>query len=108
MYCWCIVTSIIIIGADNQGLKGGEPHMRKMIALLVSIAFSLSVAGIAAAQTPATKPAEAPKTEKKAEKKETKADCLKMAKDDAAKAECEKKFAKAPDAKKPAEATKKP
>ena len=43
--------------------------MRKMIALLVSIAFSLSVAGIAAAQTPAAKPAEAPKAEQKTEKK---------------------------------------
>jgi hypothetical protein len=89
--------------------------MRKMIALLVSIAFSLSIAGMATAQTPATKPAEAPKTEQKkaAEKKETKADCLKMAKDEMAKAECEKKFAKAPKdaAKKPAEKkeeTKKP
>jgi hypothetical protein len=46
------------------------------------------------------KPAEAPKAEQKAEKtekkvKETKADCLKMAKDDVAKADCEKKFAKA-------------
>ena len=30
----------------------------------------------------------------KAAAKETKADCLKMAKDDAAKADCEKKFAK--------------
>ena len=77
--------------------------MRKMIALLVSIAFSLSVAGMAAAQTPAPKPAEAPKAEQKM-KKETKADCLKMAKDDAAKAECEKKYAKASkDMKKPAE-----
>ena len=73
--------------------------MNKMIALLVSIAFSLGVAGFAAAQTPVTpKPADAPKTEQKAEKtekkmKETKADCLKMAKDDAAKADCEKKYA---------------
>ena len=81
--------------------------MKKMIALVVSIAFSLGVAGLAVAQTPAAKPAEAPKadapkteapkagtTEKKGVK-ETKADCLKMAKDDAAaKADCEKKFAK--------------
>ena len=64
--------------------------MKKMIALVVSIAFSLGVAGFAAAQAPA-KPADAPK----AAAKETKADCLKMAKDDAAKADCEKKFAKA-------------
>ena len=56
--------------------------MKKMIALVVSIAFSLGLAGFAAAQAPATKPAEAPK----AATKETKADCLKMAKDDAAKA----------------------
>ena len=62
--------------------------MKKMIALVVSIAFSLGMAGIAAAQAPAAKPAEAPKA------KETKADCLKMAKDDTAKADCEKKFAK--------------
>ena len=74
--------------------------MKKMIALVVSIAFSLGVAGFAAAQTPAAKPAEAPKAEQKAadktekKAKETKADCLKMAKDDAAKADCEKKFAK--------------
>ena len=72
--------------------------MNKMIALLVSIAFSLGLAGSAVAQTPAPKPTEAPKAEQKAEKmekktKETKADCLKMAKDDAAKADCEKKYA---------------
>ena len=35
--------------------------MKKMIALVVSIAFSLGLAGFAAAQAPATKPAEAPK-----------------------------------------------
>lgn len=64
--------------------------MKKMIALVVSIAFSLGLAGFVAAQAPAAKPAEAPK----AAAKETKADCLKMAKDDAAKADCEKKFAK--------------
>jgi hypothetical protein len=64
--------------------------MKKMIALMVSIAFSLGLAGFAAAQAPAAKPAEAPKPAAK----ETKADCLKMAKDDAAKADCEKKFAK--------------
>jgi uncharacterized protein HemX len=73
--------------------------MKKMIALVVSIAFSLGVAGFAAAQAPAAKPAEAPKAEQKADKtekkaKETKADCLKMAKDDAGKADCEKKYAK--------------
>lgn len=74
--------------------------MKKMIALMASIVFSLCIAGFAVAQTPAPKPADAPKAEQKTEKvekkaKETKADCLKMAKDDAAKAECEKKFAKA-------------
>jgi len=64
--------------------------MKKLIALVVSIMFSFAVAGFAVAQTPAPKP-----EEKKMEKKETKADCLKMAKDDAAKkAECEKKFPK--------------
>lgn len=55
-----------------------------MLALLVSIAFSLGVAGYAAAQVPAAKPAGAPK-----------ADCLKRAKDDASETVCEKKFAKA-------------
>jgi hypothetical protein len=74
--------------------------MKKTIALMVSIVFSLGIAGFAVAQTPAPKPADAPKAEQKTEKvekkaKETKADCLKVAKDDAAKAECEKKFAKA-------------
>lgn len=61
--------------------------MKKMIALVVSIAFSLGIAGFAVAQAPAAKPAE--------KAKETKADCLKMAKDDTAKADCEKKYAKA-------------
>lgn len=67
--------------------------MRKLIALAVSIMFSLGVAGFAAAQTPAPAPKEDKKMEKM-EKKETKADCLKMAKDDAAKKDCEKKYAK--------------
>ena len=64
--------------------------MKKLIALVVSIMFSLSFAGMAVAQAPA------PKAEdKKMETKETKAECLKMAKDDKAKkAECEKKFPK--------------
>lgn len=34
--------------------------MRKMIALVVSMAFSLGVPGLAAAQAPAAKPSEAP------------------------------------------------
>ncbi len=77
--------------------------MRKMIALLVSIAFSLTVAGLAVAQPkPATEAGKAAApgleqkekvAEKKVAKKETKAGCLKAAKDDdTAKAECEKKF----------------
>ena len=66
--------------------------MKKLIALVVSIMFSVAVAGFAVAQTPAPKPEE--KKMEKMEKKETKADCLKAAKDDAAKKECEKKFAK--------------
>jgi hypothetical protein len=67
--------------------------MRKMIALFVSIAFSLGVVGYAAAQT-STAPAPAP--EKKMSKK---ADCLQKAgSDEAKKADCEKKYA----AKKPA------
>jgi hypothetical protein len=99
--------------------KGGETQMRKITALFVSIAFSLSVAGLAMAQT---KPGEqtgkpaAPgqeqkkemmekKDEKKAETAEKKADkmaaqkaeCLKKATTDEAKAGCEKKFAKKTD-----------
>lgn len=91
--------------------------MRKMIALLVSIAFSLTVAGLAVAQPkPATEagkaaaPGQQPKekvAEKKAEKKETKAGCLKAAKDDTAKAECEKKFVAKKTEKKQAKAEKK-
>ena len=91
--------------------------MRKMIALLVSIAFSLTVAGLAVAQPkPATEAGKAAApgqeqkekvAEKKAEKKETKAGCLKAAKDDAAKAECEKKFVAKKAEKKEAKAEKK-
>ena len=91
--------------------------MRKMIALLVSIAFSLTVAGLAVAQPkPATEagkaavPGQEQKekvAEKKAEKKETKASCLKAAKDDTAKAECEKKFVAKKTEKKQAKAEKK-
>jgi Flp pilus assembly protein TadB len=79
--------------------------MKKLIALVASIVFSLSVAGFAVAQAPAPK-AEDKKMDKmeKMEKKETRASCLKMAKDDKDKrAECEKKFAKKPAAKKPAD-----
>jgi hypothetical protein len=62
--------------------------MKKLIALVASIMFSLSMVGFAVAQAPA------PKAE---EKKETKASCLKAAKDDKdKKAECEKKYAKKP------------
>jgi hypothetical protein len=69
--------------------------MKKLIALVASIMFSLSIVGFAVAQAPAPK-AEDKKMDKM-EKKETKADCLKMAKDDKdKKAECEKKFAKKP------------
>ena len=99
--------------------------MKRMMALLVSIAFSLTVGGLAAAQPkPATETGKAAapgqevkkeqmekkadkKAEKKAEKKETKADCLKAAKDDAAKAECEKKFVAKKTEKKQAKAEKK-
>lgn len=91
--------------------------MRKMIALLVSIAFSLAVAGFAVAQPkPATETGKAAapgqdvkkeQMEKKAEKKETKAGCLKAAKDDTAKAECEKKFVAKKTEKKQAKAEKK-
>ncbi len=69
--------------------------MKKLIALVASVMFSLSVAGFAVAQTPAPK-AEDKKMDKM-EKKETKASCLKMAKDDKdKKADCDKKFAKKP------------
>ena len=95
--------------------------MRKMIALLVSIALSLTVAGLAVAQPkPATEAGKAAapgqeqkekvaekKAEKKAEIKETKAGCLKAAKDDTAKAECEKKFVAKKTEKKQAKAEKK-
>jgi hypothetical protein len=65
--------------------------MKKLIALVASIMFSLSIVGFAVAQAPA------PKAEEKMEKKETKASCLKAAKDDKdKKAECEKKYAKKP------------
>ncbi|MBI3107480.1 MAG: hypothetical protein HYY95_18260 [Candidatus Rokubacteria bacterium] len=92
--------------------------MRKMIALLVSIAFSLTVAGLAVAQPkPATEAGKAAApgqeqkekvAEKKVAKKETKASCLKAAKDDdTAKAECEKKFVAKKTEKKQAKAEKK-
>jgi len=83
--------------------------MRKITALFVSLAFSLSVAGLAMAQTkPAEKPA-TPGQEQKMEKKgdkmaAQKAECLKKATTDEAKSECEKKFAKRTD--KPAAAKK--
>ena len=83
--------------------------MRKMIALFVSIAFSVAVAGMAVAQTkPATdtsKPAAAGQEQKPAQEKtmdkkaaklaDRKAACLKKATTDQAKADCEKKYAQA-------------
>jgi hypothetical protein len=67
--------------------------MKKMTALVASIAFALGMVGFAAAQTPAA-PAP-PAAEKKAEKKtaaDKMADCMaKAGTDDAKKAECEKK-----------------
>jgi hypothetical protein len=73
--------------------------MKKMIALVASIAFSFGMVGFAAAQTPA---APAPPAEKKDDMKkmDKKADrlaaCLaKAGADDAKKADCEKKAAAA-------------
>ena len=78
--------------------------MKSLIALFVGVAFALSTVGMAAAQAKdtktETKTEKTEKMEKKTtEKKETKADCLKMAKDDAAKADCDKKFPKKASAK---------
>ena len=79
--------------------------MKKITALFVSAAFAFGVFGYAAAQT-STAPAPAPAEKKEDMKKETKkvdkkADCLQKAgTDDAKKAECEKKYAKKPVAKK--------
>src|SRR5262249_54812838 len=96
--------------------------MRKMIALIVSLAFVLGTIGYAVAQTSAPAPAAAPTTEKKADDKSTekkpaakksmtmeekKAACLEKAgADDAKKANCEKRFAAKAD-KKAATATEK-
>ncbi|MBI5628653.1 MAG: hypothetical protein HY953_07020 [Candidatus Rokubacteria bacterium] len=91
------------------------------VAVRVLLAPEQIVAGFAEAQPkPATETGKAAapgqdvkkeqmekKAEKKAEKKETKADCLKAAKDDAAKAECEKTFAAKKAEKKEAKAEKK-
>ena len=74
--------------------------MKKMIALVASIAFAFGMVGFAAAQTPAApappaaeKKADMKKMDKKADKL---ADCLaKAGTDDAKKADCEKKAAAA-------------
>jgi hypothetical protein len=77
--------------------------MKKMTALVVSVAFAFGMVGFAAAQTPAAPapPAEKKddmkKMDKKADKKADKlADCMaKAGTDDAKKADCEKKAAAA-------------
>jgi hypothetical protein len=46
--------------------KGGDNHMKKIIALVMGIAFAFGTAGFAAAQTPA------PKAEDKMDKKDDK------------------------------------
>jgi lipopolysaccharide export LptBFGC system permease protein LptF len=46
--------------------KGGDNHMKRIIALVMGIAFAFCTAGFAAAQTPA------PKAEDKMEKKDDK------------------------------------
>jgi cell pole-organizing protein PopZ len=72
--------------------------MKKMTALVASVAFAFGMVGFAAAQTPA---APAPPAEKKMDKKADKkadklADCMaKAGTDDAKKADCEKKAAAA-------------
>ncbi len=74
--------------------------MKKITALVASIAFAFGMVGFAAAQTPAApappaaeKKAEMKKMDKKADKL---ADCLaKAGTDDAKKADCEKKAAAA-------------
>jgi hypothetical protein len=81
--------------------------MRKMIALLVSMAFILGTTGLAMAQTSTPAPAEKKAEEKSMEKKpmekkpaskmmtmyETKAACLEKAgSDEAKKTKCEKQF----------------
>ena len=71
--------------------------MKKMIALVASIAFAFGMVGFAAAQTPAPpaaeKKADMKKTDKKADKMD---DCMaKAGTDDAKKADCEKKAAAA-------------
>jgi hypothetical protein len=78
--------------------------MRKMIALLVSMAFILGTTGFAVAQASAPAPAEKKAEEKSMEKKpaskkmtmeEKKAACLEKAgSDEAKKTKCEKQFAK--------------
>jgi hypothetical protein len=73
--------------------------MKKMIALVASIAFAFGMVGFAAAQTPAAPapPAEKKADMKKMDKKADKlADCMaKAGTDDAKKADCEKKAAAA-------------
>jgi preprotein translocase subunit SecG len=70
--------------------KGGETTMKKMTALLVGIAFSLSMAGLSVAQKPAAPATEQKKEmmdkkdETKAEKGEKKAKRTPSRKDDAA------------------------
>ena len=74
--------------------------MKKMTALVASVAFAFGMVGFAAAQTPAApappaaeKKADMKKTDKKADKM---ADCMaKAGTDDAKKADCEKKAAAA-------------
>jgi hypothetical protein len=73
--------------------------MKKIIALVMGIAFAFGTAGFAAAQTPAPAPKAADKVEKAEQKGNTmleqKTACLdKAGTDEAKKAACEKKFAK--------------
>ena len=71
--------------------------MKKMIALVASVAFAFGMVGFAAAQTPAPAPAEKKDDMKKMDKKADKlAACMaKAGTDDAKKADCEKKAAAA-------------
>jgi hypothetical protein len=60
--------------------KGGETAMKKVTALLVGIAFSLSMAGLSVAQKPAAPPATEQKKEMMDKKDEMKKDEMKAEK----------------------------
>ena len=68
--------------------------MKKITALVVSVAFAFGMVGLATAQTPAPPAAEKKADMKKDKKADKMADCMaKAGTDDAKKADCEKKAA---------------